>query len=327
MKLSVIVPVYNTARYLAGCFASILNPDLRDYEVIVVNDGSTDQSPEIIHDWNRRFPTLLHPVDTPNGGLGHARNVGLALARGEYVLFVDSDDTLADGALEEILTLTEQRFDIAVFDFVHVDEKGQKLARFSGCEENSSFSLQERPSFLHAPMNACNKIWRKSLFLDNGIAFPDRLWFEDLATSPKLLLHAEKILPVHKPWYLYLQRQGSITNATNAERNREMITVVHGVLDYFREKDSLTQYSAELEYLCFYHEFLTSVTRVNLIDPKSPVQEELRDDYLREFPHYRSNPYFRGAPAKYRLLAGLIEHRRWRGVHMLMTMNKKVKGR
>ena len=327
MKLSIVVPVYNMEKYLADCLQSLLNPELRDYEVIVVNDGSTDRSAEIIYDWHRRFPALLRPVDTPNGGLGHARNVGLSLAGGKYVLFVDSDDTLVPGALEEILALADQNFDIVVFDFVHVDEDGRELAQYSGCEGSGEFSLSDYPAFLLSPMNACNKLWRRELFTKNGIAFPNRLWFEDLATSPKLILHAEKILPVHKTWYRYLQRRGSITNATKADRNSEMITVVQSVLDYYEEAKAAERYAPELEYLCFYHEFLTSVTRVNLIDPKSLVQDALREDYLRRFPKYRSNPYFRSAPGKYRLLADLIEHRHWRCVHLLMAMNNKVKGR
>lgn len=327
MKLSIIVPVYNVEKYLAKCLASLVEPDLNDYEIIAVNDGSTDRSRDILGEWCAEWPTLIKPVDTPNGGLGHARNIGISVAKGEYLLFVDSDDYLKPHAVKEILQKLEEPFDIAVFDFVHVDEQGRELASFSGCEQAGPFTLMDYPEFLFSPLNSCNKIWRRSLFPDNGITFPTHLWFEDLASSPKLYLHADRIIHVAKSWYCYLQRKGSITNSTSAERNREMITAFHSVLDYYRAQDCFERFRPQLEYMGFYHEFLTSVTRVNLIDPKSSVQNELRQDYLKSFPEYAKNPYFRNAPAKYRLLAALIQNRQWRAVHLLMKANNKVKGR
>jgi hypothetical protein len=331
LKLSVIIPVYNTEAFLAKCLDSMLIPDCRDYEIIAVNDGSTDGSRAILTEYFERFPGLIHPVDTPNGGLGHARNTGLSVAKGEWVLFVDSDDYLAPHAIPEIFEVLEKAerdsFDIAVFDFVHVNEEGKILASFSGCEKDEPFTLESFPEFLFSPMNAVNKLWRRSLFTENGISFPGRLWFEDLATSPKLYLHAGRIQPAHKAWYCYLQRRGSIMNSTAAERNAEMITVADSVLDYYRERGKWTQYRQQLEYAFFYDEFLTSVTRVNLIDPKSRIQRLLRDDYLKRFPDYRENPYFLQAPRKYRLLERLIRSGQWWAVHLLMTGNNIMKGR
>ncbi len=327
MKLSIIVPVYNVEKYIAKCLASLVEPDLTGYEIIAVNDGSTDRSRDILGEWSEKWPSLIHPVDTPNGGLGHARNVGMSVAKGEYLLFVDSDDYLKPHAVREIMDTLKTPFDIAVFDFVHVDENGRELASFSGCEREGAFTLQEYPEFLFSPLNSCNKIWKRSLFPDNGISFPIRLWFEDLASSPKLYLHAERIIHVPKTWYCYLQRKGSITNSATAVRNREMITAFSSVLEYYRDQGVYEHYRQQLEYMGFYHEFLTSVTRVNLIDPQSTVQDELRQDYLKNFPEYTKNIYFRNAPTKYRLLAFLIRKRRWRPVHLLMTANNRVKGR
>lgn len=327
MKLSVIVPVYNTEKYLAKCLDSLIDCSLKDYEIIAVNDGSTDSSGGILTGYAQRFPDLIRPMYTPNGGLGHARNTGMTIAKGEYVLFVDSDDWLRPGAMREIMDTVETSFDIAVFDFVHVDETGRELASFSGCSREGCFSLETWPEYLHCPLNACNKIWRRSLFTEHGIRFPDRLWYEDVATTPKLALHAEKILYVPEAWYCYFQRRGSITNATSADRNTEMITAMNSSLDYYRARGAFDRYHDVLEYMAFYHEFLTSVTRVNLLDPKSRVQDALRDDYIRQFPDYRKNPYFRKTPAKYRLLEQLIRRRQWAAVHLIMTANNRRKGR
>lgn len=331
MKLSIIVPVYNTEAYLGKCLDSLLGASSDDYEVITVNDGSTDGSRRVLTEYEERFPHLVRVIDTPNGGLGHARNTGLAVAKGEWLLFVDSDDYLTPNAVPEILELLKssgaEEFDIAVFDFVHVDEQGRTLAAFSGCERDSAFTLESFPEFLFSPMNAVNKLWRHSLFDDTSIRFPDRLWFEDLATSPKLYLHADIIRPLHRPWYCYLQRKGSITNSTAAARNSEMLVVTGSVLDYYREQGKWSKYREQLEYMFFYHEYLTSVTRVNLIDPKSKIQMLLRDDYQNRFPDYRKNSYFLQAPRKYRLLEQLIRRGQWRAVNLLMTGNNILKGR
>ena len=327
MKLSIIVPVYNTEDYVAKCLDSLIEPGLGDYEIIAVNDGSTDSSREIIGKFAEKYDDLVKVVDTPNGGLGHARNVGTEASKGEYLLFVDSDDYLSEHAVREILPLLEQGFDIAVFDFVHVDESGKVTAEFAGCERSEAFRLEEFPEYLFSPHNAVNKIWRRSLFTDYGISFPGRLWYEDLATTPKLVLHAESILPVHRPWYCYLQRQGSITNNRSTARNDEMITVAAMVLDYYRETGMYERYREQLCYKFFYEEFLAAVCRANLIDPESAVQAALRDDFIMHFPDYRDNPYVRKAPPKYQLLERLIRKGNWKTVHAIMSLNKTVKGR
>ena len=328
MKLSIVVPVYNTHDYLAKCLDSLIVPGLAEYEIIAVNDGSTDDSREILTEYAECYPALFRVIDTPNGGLGHARNTGLQVAEGEFLLFVDSDDWLPEGSVPEMLQLVNEDFDIAVFDFIHVDERGTETAFFSGCDRGKAFNLEEYPEFLFSPHNAVNKLWKRSLFTDTGIRFPDRLWFEDLATVPKLCLHADRILPVKKTWYCYFQRSGSIMlNASQAARNNEMIQVADTVLEYYKSIGALERYRPQLEYKFFYEEYLASVTRVNQIDPASSVQASLRDDYIRRFPDYRQNPYVRSASPHIKLLEMMIRKGHWSAVSALITLNNRRKGR
>ena len=327
MKLSIIVPVYNTEAYVGKCLESLIEPDCGDYEIIAVNDGSTDSSREVAKEYENRYPNLVKVVDTPNGGLSHARNVGIESSKGDYLLFIDSDDYVTEHAVREMLQVLDRDIDIAVFDFVHVDESGKVTAEFDGSEQTEVFTLEEKPEFLFCPHNAVNKIWKRSLFTEHGIRFPEGLWYEDLATSPRLYPLAKSILPVHRPWYCYLQRQGSITNNRSTARNDEMITVTAMVLDGYRETGLYARYREQLCYKFFYEEFLAAVCRVNLIDPQSPVQGVLRDDFLRHFPDYRENSYVRKAPKKYQLLDRLIRAGNWKTVHAIMSLNKTVKGR
>ena len=110
MKLSIVIPIYNTRDYLRACLDSVIIPELQDYEIILVNDGSTDDSGLIAAEYAGRYPERIRLIATENGGLGAARNIGLENARGEFLFFLDSDDRLCEGALPEMMAeLTPQR--------------------------------------------------------------------------------------------------------------------------------------------------------------------------------------------------------------------------
>lgn len=326
-KLSIIIPVYNVERYLANCLDSVLRPDLDGYEIIIVNDGSTDSSPRIARGYEEKHPELIRLISTPNGGLGHARNTGFEAARGEYILFLDSDDRLEDNALPEIMQTLQQDFDICIFDYVAVNEQGRRLSYTPGCDRDGIFSLAEYPELLFQPPNACMKLWRRRLFVESGICFPDRLWYEDLCTSARLYLYAGKIISVHRPWYIYLMRPGSITNSSNLPRNLEIITAVNTVLDYYKQQEQYEQYQPQLEYMALYHQLLTSTTRVNLIDRKSAIQDKLLEDYTAKFPNFQDNPYVRGMCLKYKLLLFLICHKQRFALNGVMRLNNFIKGK
>ena len=283
LKLSIIIPVYNVESYLRACLDSVIVPELSGYEIIAVDDGSTDASPQILAEYAARYPQLLRSLCTENGGLGHARNQGIPLAGGEYLMFVDSDDTLREGALAEILPLLDGSFDLLIFDLVSVNANGRILSYSQGCAREGSFDLNAYPELLFDPANACNKIWRRSLFSETGLRFPD------------------------------LQRSGSITNSKAPQRNLEMLTVIHSVLEHYRQAGCYERYKDQLEYMAFYHELLTSSTRVNLLEPDSPIQDALLEDFLAQFPDFQS------------LLSFLILHRQHRLLHAVMRLNRRLR--
>lgn len=326
MKLSIIIPVYNVEQYLSRCLDSAILPGGEDYEIILVDDGSTDSSPAIARSYAERYPALIRLISTENGGPGHARNTGLTAASGKYLLFLDSDDRLSPGAAAEILAAADGDFDILIFDYRAVTASGQELKIVPGCEVGGTFSLAEYPSLLFQPPNACVKLFRRALFGED-IRFPDRLWFEDLYTVPKLYLRAGKIVHCGKVWYEYLTRQGSITNSTNTGRNAEIISAVDEVIGYYKAQGHYGQYEQELEYMALYHQLITSTTRVNLIDPNSDLQDKLLDDYTAKFPNYRQNPYVQHMPFKLKLLLWLIERRRHAAINLIMRVNNRVKGK
>lgn len=332
-KLSVIIPVYNVEDYIAKCLDSVLELGRQqlaagqepDYEVILVNDGSQDRSAEIAESYAQECPRLLRIIPIENSGQGQARNVGMEAASGEFFYFIDSDDYLVPGGMAEILALTEQDFDICIFDSIAVNIDGRALEYRPGCKGGDKISLEEYPELLLEGPDVWNKVFRRGLFMDTGIRFPPRVWFEDLRTVPKLYAFADKILYVPKALHRYVQRPGSVTNTQKVQRNLEIIPAVDELIAFYKEQGRYEQLKGVLEYLTFHCVFLTTSVRANLADWKSPVQEELMQDFLTKFPDYRENPYVKAMRRQHKLLDQLLRRRMRLSVHVLMKLNNWIK--
>lgn len=326
-KLSVMIPVYNVEAYLRKCLDSVIYPQLSDYEIVLVNDGSTDSSGDICREYASRYPELIRLITTENGGIGKARDVGIDTARGEYIIFVDSDDYLSENAIPEMLETLSLDFQMCIFDIRSVNEDGKLLKFIPGCNCDGEFTLESYPELLFDMPSAWNKIYRRSLFTNNGIYYPLRVWYEDMYVTPHLYAKAGKMLAVHKPWYNYLQRAGSITNNKNTQRNLEIIPAVDTMLSAYRAEGLYEKYRLQLEYSAFYNQVLTSTTRVNLADWRSDVQDKLYSDYLEKFPNYLENPYIIGMSRKYKLIHFFIRHKLRLCLHTVMRLNNIVKGK
>ena len=326
-KLSIIIPIYKVEQYLPTCLDSAILPGREDYEIIAVDDGSPDRSGQIAEEYAARYGALIRVIHQENRGLGGARNTGIEHARGEYLLFLDSDDSLSPGALQEMLDALSTGEDVFVFDFLTVDEQGRELYCTRGAEREGCFTLAEYPALLLDPPNAWNKLWRRSLFAESGIRYPARLWYEDLATTPGLYLPAKSIRAIHRPWIRYLLRAGSITNSNNLSRNAEIIQAVDITLDSYRRQGKYEAFAPALEAMAVKHQLLMATTRVNAIDPRSPLQPQLKRDLEQKFPAWRNNPLLNQFPAQHRLLLKLIDGEHYGAVHALMKANRLIKGK
>ena len=324
-KLSIVIPVYNVENYLAKCLDSVIVPGLENYEVIVVNDGSTDGSGAIAADYAGRYPGLIRLIEQENSGLGAARNTGLEAARGEFVFFLDSDDWLREGAVPEMLEKLEEDFDICIFGMLSVTEAGVVLDDIRSCPKEGPVALKDFPGLLLCPPSGCNKICRRSLFMDSGLRFPARVWYEDLRTMPKLYLMTDRIVADSRQWYVYLQRAGSIINSANLQRNWELVEAIEDLSQYYKDKGVYETYRDEFTYIAFYNQFLVAPVRLCLADPKNPVLDQLVDNFLANYPDFRQNPYVKDAPKKYQLLYRLMERKQYWAVRFLMGLNSKIK--
>ncbi|WNS42735.1 glycosyltransferase [Paenibacillus sp. MMS20-IR301] len=241
VDVSVIVPVYNVERYLEKCLNSLVNQTLESLEIIIVNDGSTDASQDIIDKYEARYPGKISAYQKENGGLGEARNYGVRKARGQYIGFVDSDDWVDPEMYKSMYEMTRKGHDIVLCDFLVVQEGSQNGHVAKGFR-GQTFQPKEILIYSIDPATACNKLYAKRFFDLIGFS---RDWYEDIGTTPIYLSYAASIGYVELPLYYYLQRGTSITYST------DLRTV--GVVNSWRRvlEHSNQYYKRELEFAVY----------------------------------------------------------------------------
>ena len=313
MLLSLIVPVYNVAEFLPKCMDSLLGQPCDSYEIILVDDGSTDgRSGALCDEYAAKYPELVRVIHQANGGLGAARNTGLEAARGEYLFFIDSDDWIAADALSRLETEIEKtRADIYVFTFRYVSDSGEMPAepKPSGSAPGVR-SLKSCPDLLLDPPGAWIHVCRRSLFLDTGVRFPGRVWYEDLCTTPKLLLEAKSVVQLEDALYYYYLRQGSIMRNSNLRRNLEILDALETVRSHFEEKGQLEAYRPQLTVLAV-DDACAAAQRVLMADPKAEFLPRFLDYVREKFPDYRREPMLKRLGKKKLILLKLLEWKRY----------------
>ena len=292
MKFSIIVPVYNVEKYLEKCMRSIVTQSYNDYELIVVIDGATDGSEQVARKVKAEFSDKdIQIIVQENKGLGGARNTGMQYATGEYLFFIDSDDYLSKDALEVLDKATEKGHDLIYFNTYVVNENGDILQMLQvNPPKKKDTCLSESRELLQTYPAAWNKIYKRSLFED-GIRYQEKKWFEDLDVALKLYLKSERILFIDDVLYYYVQRKGSIMSDKNVQRNMEMLDIFDSILKYYKEKNAYEEYQKEIEYLAIWKIMVLIMSRINMSDKDSPLQQELVAYMEKHFPNYMENPY------------------------------------
>lgn len=299
-KVSVIIPVYNVENYLRKCLDSLVNQTLKDIEIIVVNDGTTDNSQEIINEYVKKYPKKIVSVIQENGGQGTARNTGLLHAKGEYIGYVDSDDYVEENMYEELYKKAkEEDSDIVIC--------GNNVVK----ENYELFSKEDvDKEFLLGKMAVWNKIYKKNIIVDNKIQFRSKVWYEDLDFTMKVYFSSKKISYVDKPLYNYLLREGSTMNNNNIKRNLELIEAFDSLIDYCKDKKIYNKAKDEIEFLCIYHMYIFATTRVlntnNKYKDKIEIINKFKNYINSNFPNFKQNKYLYLLPKRRKLIYNLI---------------------
>ena len=212
IKYSFIVPVYNTEKYLKKCLDSLVNQTYKDFEIIVVNDGSTDKSSSIISKYQKKYKNII-VIDKENEGLSMARNRGVQKSSGKYIIFVDSDDYVSNKLLEEVDKKIDDS-DILRFQIAMEDEEYTKINEYheEGFESMCGYDAFKYLSSYHFVEPAWCYVIRKNYYIENKFSFKKGVYHEDFGLIPYVIYKARKVKSIDFIGYYYIQRNGSIMN-------------------------------------------------------------------------------------------------------------------
>jgi glycosyltransferase involved in cell wall biosynthesis len=250
-KISIIIPVYNTSIYLKRCLDSVIKQSFNAIEIICVNDGSTDNSLEIITEYQSK-DSRITIIDQKNQGLSAARNNGIKAASCDYLLFIDSDDTIhTDLCKEAYNTLQNDGSDIVFFQLNSVNNEGNTI-RFSKTIPQHKEDLLYSLMSLQITTSASSFICKKSLFTDNKIEFPLQKLYEDTSTTYKLCYFAKKISSVNQALYnYYIENEGSITNNFSRKHIDDMVFSILDNKRFLQVHQLSNKYHHIFEYRLF----------------------------------------------------------------------------
>lgn len=298
MKVSVIVPVYNVGEYLEKCLTSLVNQTLNEIEIIIINDGSTDNSQEIINKFKSKYKNINNYIQE-NKGQAAARNYGLECSTGEFITFVDGDDYIELDMLEKLYNeIVKNKYDILISDIVK--EENNKTYIF---KNYWNVKKEVNKNFMTSHLGPVARLYRRKFLIDNKFKFLEGVIYEDLATIPLLGMYTNKIGYMDTAYYHYVIRNGSSMRQTKYNEKLEDIFKVMSYLSDNINKD----YNEELEYLYIEHLLYSASLRFLQFDKKNMIIK-INDIMRKKFPKYSDNIYYKQKSFKFKLVCLLFYH-------------------
>ena len=310
MKVSVIVPVYNVEKYIKKCLNSLVNQTLDEVEIVVVNDGSPDNSQKIIDEYTKKYKNIKSYVKE-NGGLSDARNYGIKRATGKYISFVDSDDYIRKDMLEKMYNYAIQKnFDVVVCDSINVYSDGTEIL----IKSNNNYSDDDVKNYIISPPMACTRLFKKSIF--DKIEFKKNIYYEDLEMTPKVVNLTKKIGFVSDGLYYYAQRDGSIMKQ-NVFNDKLL-----NIFDVLKSNKDLleNEFPQEIEYMYITHLLRTASLRFLDYDNGKEYVYKIHNIMKKYFPKWKNNEYYKKSSFKLRTICILAYNRNI----LLLKIIKKI---
>lgn len=275
--ISIIIPVYNCQDYLRRCLDSVFMQDYNNYEVICINDGSTDNSAQIAKEYGVRY------YYQENGGQAVARNKGIELARGEWLCFVDSDDAIESNYLSKMYEAANDDVDIVVCRIKRINEDGS----YNVDVMKKLGIINNKQALVTVNLGPTNKLIRKEVIKDSRFAC-DKLRFEDVLFTTELLTNSRQINIIDDVLYDYYIRENSTMRKFDNTLNDIFI-----ILDRLINKTFYKNYKDEIDYIVFKNGLFGHLSRIIYFDNKT-INNELKkaDDYIKKnVPYYKKNKY------------------------------------
>lgn len=323
IKVSVIIPVYNVEKYLKKCIDSVLAQDYSEYEIILVDDGSTDSSGTICDEYDERYQQIK-VIHQTNKGLGGARNTGIDNAIGEYILFVDSDDYIEKNTLSVLINKAEENdADLVICNFktVTLDEKVIRESKLS--LPSGVFNLKTNCEMIFTQVSAWAKLYKRSIFINNNIRFPEKYWFEDIWVTYEIFLNSERVVKCDNVLYNYVMREGSIMNSKNIERNMEILKAYDSVRDMMKRHKVWERYHDEMEYIIINNLYLGTSIRILMCDTKSRYLDDIQEYMHENYAGFMKNKYLSKIE---KLMCFLLRKKMYGLVKIMVLFKRKLEG-
>ncbi len=302
MQLSVIVPVYNMAAggKLEFCMDSLVNQTIEDYEILAVNDASTDNSLKILREYEERYPdkvrVITYPVNRRQGG---AKNEGLKAARGEWIGFIDSDDWVTADYYEKLLgKARETGADVVGCDYSLVTEhtfQVGKVVQNNTREQTGILDEEKHKLHILRPGSMVIKVYRADILRENRLCFPEGIFYEDNCAGVVWSLYFHHFEKVEEPLYYYYQNNVSTVHTITEARCRDRMKAAELMIEECEKRGALGQFRSEIEYRfteLFYVNTLFSYMQ-GVVHPKWSFVKELREGMVEWFPQFCENGYYR----------------------------------
>ena len=301
MKLSIIVPVYNMAadNKLRFCLDSLANQTISDYEIIAVDDASTDASLDILHEYESRYPWKFKVVQSyENIKQGGARNKGIAAARGKWLGFVDADDWIAPDMYEKLIRKAEQTgADVVGCDYCMASEQTMRIGPLmpnNTIEQTGILNFEKYRSLVMNPGSMVIKIYRKEVVDKHQLRFPERTFYEDNCASPIWMLHFKHFEKVEEPLYYYYQNESSTVHEISREKCEDRLAMGKLLLEQSRKCGFYKQFRSEFEFafakLYYMNTLFTYMLGVK--KPKLSFLKKMAEGIRQEFPDFQENIYY-----------------------------------
>lgn len=321
-KLSIIVPVYGVEKYIDKCLNSLVKQSLKEIEIIVVNDGTKDNSQKIIDKYVKKYPDKIKSYIKENGGQGSARNYGLKKATGEYIGYVDSDDFVEKDMYKKLYNKAkENNYDIVVCGNYNVSEDYQNK-NIDAFINNYNTDLE---NIFFGKMAVWNKIYKRDILIKNKLEFKEKVWYEDLAFTLKAIMNSNTFAFIDEPLYDYLIREGSTMNNSNVQRNLEILDAFNDILSYIQHNKK-EEYFSKIEFLAIDHIYISAIVRVLKAEADDKVKRETINkliDYMnKKFPNYKNNKYINTLSKNRKIIYKLINMKMYGLINLIFKVKK-----
>lgn len=287
--ISIIVPIYNAEKYLNKCIKSLINQTKENLEFILINDGSTDSSEEIIKSYQ---DTRIKYFKNKNQGIGKTRNFGIKKSTGKYIMFLDSDDFLATNACEELFKKAEQdKLDLVINNFYRVEEETSKQEEVIISKFKNTTLKENKELLLEINLAPWNKLYKSELLKNNKIKFVEDLKYEDAPFVIEAMDKAKRIGQVNKCLNYYVIHKNSETTIRD-ERVFDIIEITDRIRKYFFKRKEYTETVDKLSV-----RILTNYTIQQRVQKDKEVGIKFIDkafQYMKEnIPDYKNNKYYK----------------------------------